>query len=227
MLFADAVILLLQGVDLIQYLGVGLFQRLLVKRHIIAVRQLLIQRLHLGVQLVQLLDVIQKGLLLRFRQGVGAADKCRLVKVCEVVVVGQGVADFVQLFPQRRVSLEDGVALLFHRLDLLPDGVLVLGCNFSNRLHWCGCGGKGGGCCADGCYHQRQCQYKAPNRFLFHSMLRSFFIVWLCINHVCSIPEAALKFPRESAGKVSQIRHSIHAVQSSSRNSAEKKIKTS
>ena len=181
MLFADAVILLLQGVDLIQHLGVGLFQCLLVKRHIVAVGQLLIQRLHLGVQLVQLLDICQKRFLLRFRQGVAAADKCRLVKVCEVVVVRQGVADFVQLFPQYCVSLEDGVALLFHRLDLLPDGVLVLGCNFSNRLHWCGCGGKGGGCCADGCYHQRQCQYKAPNRFLFHGMLRSFFEVFVVV----------------------------------------------
>ena len=50
------------------------------------------------------------------------------------------------------ISLEDGVALFFHRLDLLPDGVLVLGCNFSNRLHWCGCGGKGGGRRADGRY---------------------------------------------------------------------------
>ena len=35
-------------------------------------------------------------------------------------------------------------------------------------------------------------------------MLLSFFIVWLCINLVCSIPDAALKFPRENAGKVSQ-----------------------
>ena len=55
---------------------------------------------------------------LDYVMGIGAADKRRLIKVCEVVVVGQGVADFVQLFPQRRVSLEDGVALLFHRLDL-------------------------------------------------------------------------------------------------------------
>ena len=205
MLFADAVILLLQGVDLIQYLGVGLFQCLLVKRHIVALGQLPIQLLHLGIQFVQLLDVRQKGLLLRFRQGVGAADKRRLIKVCKVVVVGQGVADFVQLFPQRRVSLEDGVALLFHRLDLLPDGVLILGGNFSNRLHWCGCGGKGGGCRADGRYHQCQCQCKAQNRFLFHGMLRSFLkYFWLSFNLVCSIPEAALKFPRESAGKVSQ-----------------------
>jgi hypothetical protein len=51
--------------------------------------------------------------------------------------------------------------------------------------------------------------------------------LWLCINLVCSIPEAALKFSRESAGKVSQIRHSIHAVQSSSWNGTEKKVKTS
>ena len=36
-LFADAVILLLQGVDLVQHFGVGLFQCLFVKRHIIAV----------------------------------------------------------------------------------------------------------------------------------------------------------------------------------------------
>ena len=134
MLFTDAVILLLQGVDLVQHLGIGLFQRLLVKRHIVAVGQFLIQRLHLSVKAVQLLDVRQKRFLLRIRQSVGAADKCRLVKVCEVVVVGQGVADFVQLFPQRCVSLEDGVALLFHRLDLLPDGVLVLGCDGSCRL---------------------------------------------------------------------------------------------
>ena len=175
MLFADAVILLLQGVDLIQHLGVGLFQCLLVKRHIVAVGQLSVQCLHLSVKAVQLLDVRQKRFLLRFRQSVGATDKCRLVKVCEVVVVGQGVADFVQLFPQRCVSLEDGVALFLNCLDLLPDGVLFLGGNFSNRLHWCGCGGKGGGCCADGCYHQRQCQYKAPNRFLFHGILLSFF----------------------------------------------------
>ena len=119
-----------------------------------------------------------------------------------------------QLFPQRRISLEDGVALFFHRLDLLPDGVLVLGCNFSNRLHWCGCGGKGGGRRADGRYHQRQCQCKAPNRFLFHGMLRSFLkYFWLSFNLVCSIAEAALKFPRESAGKVSQIRHSACVIQ--------------
>ena len=98
-LFADAVILLLQSVDLIQYLGIGFFQCLLVERHIVAVGQLLIQRLHLGVQLVQLLDVCQKRFLLRFGQGIGAADKRRLVKVCEVIVVRQGVADFVQLFP--------------------------------------------------------------------------------------------------------------------------------
>ena len=175
MLFADAVILLLQGVDLVQHLGVGLFQCLLVKRHIVAVGQLSVQCLHLSVKAVQLLDVRQKRFLLRFRQSVGAADKRRLVKVCEVIVIRQGVADFVQLFPQRCVSLEDGVALLFHRLDLLPDGVLVLGCNFSNRLHWCGCGGKGGGRCADDRYHQCQCQCKAQNRFLFHGMLRSFF----------------------------------------------------
>ena len=185
MLFADAVILLLQGVDLIQHLGVGLFQCLLVKRHIVAVGQLSVQCLHLSVKAVQLLDVRQKRFLLRFRQGIGAADKRRFVKVCEVVVVGQGVADFVQLFPQRRVSLEDGVALLFHRLDLLPDGVLVLGCNFSNRLHWCGCGGKGGGCCADGRYRQCKCQYKAPNRFLFHGMLRSFFEVFVVVYQPC------------------------------------------
>ena len=98
--------------------GVGLFQCLLVKRHIVAVGQLLIQRLHLGVQLVQFLDVRQKRFLLRFGQGVGTADKRRLIKVCEVVVVRQGVADFVQLFPQRCVSLEDGVALFLNRLDL-------------------------------------------------------------------------------------------------------------
>jgi hypothetical protein len=55
-------------------------------------------------------------------------------------------------------------------------------------------------------------------------MLRSFLkYFWLSFNLVCSIPEAVLKFPHESAGKVSQIRHSIHAVQSSSWNSAEKK----
>ncbi|MFQ9142140.1 MAG: hypothetical protein ACLR4W_08040, partial [Oscillospiraceae bacterium] len=37
--------------------------------------------------------------------------------------------------------------------------------------------------------------------------------LWLCINLVCSIPEAALKFSRESAGKVSQIRHSACVIQ--------------
>ena len=60
-------------------------------------------------------------------------------------------------------------------------------------------------CRADGRYHQCQCQCKAQNRFLFHGMLRSFLkYFWLSFNLVCSIPEAALKFPRESAGKVSQ-----------------------
>ena len=37
--------------------------------------------------------------------------------------------------------------------------------------------------------------------------------LWLCINLVCIIPEAALKFSRESAGKVSQIRHSACVIQ--------------
>jgi len=37
--------------------------------------------------------------------------------------------------------------------------------------------------------------------------------LWLCINLVCSIPEAALKFSRESAGKVSQIHHSACVIQ--------------
>ena len=76
-LLTEAVILLLQRVDLVQHLGIGLFQCLLVKRHIVAGGQLPIQRLHLGVQFVQLLDVCQKRFLLRLRQGVGAADKCR------------------------------------------------------------------------------------------------------------------------------------------------------
>ena len=44
-------------------------------------------------------------------------------------------------------------------------------------------------------------------------MLLSFFIVWLCINLVCSIPDAALKFPRENAGKVSQKCHSACVIQ--------------
>ena len=44
--------------------------------------------------------------------------------------------------------------------------------------------------------------------------LRSFLkYFWLGFNLVCSIPEAALKFPRESAGKVSQIRHSACVIQ--------------
>lgn len=46
---------------------------------------------------------------------------------------------------------------------------------------------------------------------VLHFVLLSFFIVWLCINHVCSIPEIILDFPRESAEKVSQICHSIRA----------------
>ena len=178
MLFADAVILLFQGVDLVQHLGVGLFQCLLVERHIVAVGQLSVQCLHLGVKAVQLLDVRQKGFLLRFRQSVGAADKRCFVKVCEVVVVGQGVADFVQLFPQRRVSLEDGVALLFHRLDLLPDGVLILCCDGSCLPFRVRCSRQSCGRCADGRYRQCQCQCKAQNRFLFHGMLRSFFEVF-------------------------------------------------
>ena len=37
--------------------------------------------------------------------------------------------------------------------------------------------------------------------------------LWLCINLVCSIPEAALKFPHESAGKVSQKCHSSCVIQ--------------
>ena len=224
MLFADAVILLLQGVDLGQHLGVGIFQCLLVKQHIVAVGQLLIQRLHLSLKAVQLLDVRQKGVLLRFGQGIGAADKCCLIKVCEVVVLGQGIVDFVQLFPQRCVSLEDGVALLLHHLDLLPDGVLVLrcdgGCRFC-RVRRCrkGCGG-----CANGRYHQCQCQRKSPNCFLFHGMLLSFFIVWLCINLVCSIPDAALKFPRENAGKVSQKCHSACVIQRTTGNLRKKEL---
>ena len=204
MLFTDAVILLFQGVDLIQHLGVCLFQCLFIERHIVAVGQLSVQCLHLSVKAVQLLDVRQKRFLLRFRQSVGAADKRSFVKVCEVIVIRQGVADFVQLFPQHRVSLEDGVALLFHRLDLLPDGVLVLGRDGSCRLCRVRRSRQSCGRCADGRYHQCQCQHKAPNSFLFHGMLRSFFIVWLCINHVRSIPGIVLDFPRESAGKVSQ-----------------------
>ena len=37
--------------------------------------------------------------------------------------------------------------------------------------------------------------------------------LWLCINLVCSIPAAALKFPRENAGKVSQKCHSACVIQ--------------
>lgn len=54
-------------------------------------------------------------------------------------------------------------------------------------------------------------------------MLLSFFIVWLCINLVCSIPDAALKFPRENAGKVSQKCHSACVIQRTTGNLNEKR----
>ena len=54
-------------------------------------------------------------------------------------------------------------------------------------------------------------------------MLFSFFIVWLCINLVCSIPDAALKFPRENAGKVSQKCHSACVIQRTTGNLNEKR----
>ena len=157
-LLAEAVILLLQGVDLVQHLGIGLFQSLLVKRHIVALGQLPIQLLHLGIQLVQLLDVIQKGLLLCLRQRSHAADERRLVKVLEIVVIRQGIAGIVHLVPQCFISLEYGITFLLQCLDLLPDGILVFGGDEGLRLCLIGRSGKCRSRCSDGRYRHCQCQ---------------------------------------------------------------------